>query len=91
MWAVACSITTLLFEADGVSHPPGLFFIPRKPTTQSLLESVAKELGTRFLGIREAPGKEAVPLKPVRVGLVDRYGGSMPAGWTRLLRKMTAV
>src|SRR5213596_3093137 len=51
------------FEANGVSHPPGLFFIPRKPTTQSLLESIAKEFGTRFLGVRVAPGKEAIPLK----------------------------
>ena len=30
------------------------------------------------------PGREASALKPVRVGLWDRYGGSMPAGWTRL-------
>jgi hypothetical protein len=25
----------------------------------------------------------AVPLKPLRIGLWDRYGGSMPSGWTR--------
>ena len=24
-------------------------------------------------------------LKPVRIGLWDRYGGSMPSGWTRWL------
>jgi Zinc carboxypeptidase len=73
------------FSAEGVLHPPGLFFIPKKATTQPVLETIAKELGTRFIGIREVPGKEAVPLKPVRVGLVDRYGGSMPSGWTRLI------
>jgi hypothetical protein len=28
---------------------------------------------------------EAVALKPVRIGLWDRYGGSMPSGWTRWL------
>jgi len=26
-----------------------------------------------------------VPLKPVRIGLWDQYGGSMPSGWTRWL------
>ncbi|HEX6367619.1 MAG TPA: M14 metallopeptidase family protein [Longimicrobium sp.] len=25
----------------------------------------------------------ALPLRPVRIGLVDRYGGLMPSGWTR--------
>lgn len=73
------------FSAEGVSHPPGLFFIPKKASTQPLLESIAKDLGTRFIGIRQAPTKGAVPLKPVRIGLVDRYGGSMPSGWTRLI------
>jgi hypothetical protein len=47
------------------------------------LEKTAAELGTRFVGSPVAPGKEAVVVKPVRVGLWDRYGGSMPAGWTR--------
>ena len=32
------------------------------------------------------PAIERVTLvKPVRVGLWDRYGGSMPSGWTRWL------
>src|SRR5436190_17283020 len=60
-----------------------MFFIPRKPTTLPLLEKIAAELGTRFRGTPTAPGKEAVALKAVRVGLWDRYGGSMPSGWTR--------
>src|SRR5436190_16876568 len=62
-----------------------MFFIPRKPTTLPLLEKIAAELGTPFRGSPVAPGKEAVTLKPVRVGLWDRYGGSMPSGWTRWL------
>src|SRR5205085_11310384 len=31
------------------------------------------------------PGHESVALKAPRVGLWDRYGGSMPSGWTRWL------
>ncbi len=74
-----------VFVAEGMKHPPGMFFIPRKPTTLPLLQQVAAELGTRFIGSPIAPEKEAVKLRPVRVGLWDRYGGSMPSGWTRWL------
>lgn len=73
------------FTAAGVKHPAGMFFVLKKAGTQERLEKIARALGTRFVGSTEAPGKEAVALKPVRVGLVDRYGGSMPSGWTRWL------
>jgi hypothetical protein len=42
-------------------------------------------LGTPFTGTATAPKDEAVALKPLRIGLWDRYGGSMPSGWTRML------
>jgi hypothetical protein len=73
------------FNADGVPHPAGMFFVTRRPTTLALLEKIAGELGTRFVGTRVMPGKEAAALKPVRLGLWDRQGGSMPSGWTRWL------
>jgi hypothetical protein len=73
------------FAVEGHTHPAGFFFVSRKRTTLPLLEKTAAELGTRFVGSPVAPGKEAVALKPVRVGLWDRYGGSMPSGWTRWL------
>jgi hypothetical protein len=73
------------FVAEGVKHPPGMFFVTNKDGTQARLEKIASTLGTRFVGSKEAPGAEAVALKPVRVGLWDRYGGSMPSGWTRWL------
>jgi hypothetical protein len=71
------------FTAEGAVHPAGLFFIAKKSSTQSLLEKIAAEIGTRFIGTPVAPDKEAIALKPPRIGLWDRYGGSMPSGWTR--------
>ena len=53
--------------------------------TLPVLERIASQLGTRFVGSPVAPGTHARALKPVRVGLWDRYGGSMPSGWTRWL------
>jgi hypothetical protein len=73
------------FEALGAKHPAGTFFVTRKSTTLPVLERIAFQLGTRFVGSPDAPDKQAVTLKPVRVGLWDRYGGSMPSGWTRWL------
>ena len=73
------------FTAQGAVHPPGMFFITRKATTLPLLEKLAAELGTRFIGSPVAPQKEAKQLRPARIALWDRYGGSMPSGWTRWL------
>jgi Zinc carboxypeptidase len=74
---------TKALAANGTTFPPGTFFIVRKESTLPALEKLAAELGTPFTGANAMPNGEAVVLKPMRVALWDRYGGSMPAGWTR--------
>ena len=80
-----------LFTVDGKEYPVGTFFVVSKATTRPLVEKLAADLGTPFVGVSRAPGTGdmrgavSVALKPVRVGLWDRYGGSMPAGWTRMV------
>lgn len=66
-------------------QPAGAFYIPRKDKTLPRLEKIAQELGTGFVGSDADPGKKATPIRPVRIGLWDRHGGSMPSGWTRWL------
>jgi hypothetical protein len=73
------------FVAQGEMYPAGTFFVARRSATVPLLEKLARELGTRFTGSPVAPGPQAPALKRVRIGLWDRYGGSMPSGWTRWL------
>jgi hypothetical protein len=47
---------------------------------------MAKELGVSFEGVRrEPPAGTRTRIQPARVALWDRYGGSMPSGWTRWL------
>jgi len=70
-------------QAASAGRPAGTFFIPRKPSTSAALESIAADLGVTFHGVNAAP--EAVALKPARVALWDKTGGSMPSGWTRWL------
>lgn len=66
-------------------QPAGTFFINQGTATRPLLDRLAAELGLSFTGADKAPGSEAVVMKPARIGLWDRYGGSMPSGWTRWL------
>jgi hypothetical protein len=67
---------------SGTTIPAGTFFVPKKETTAAVVEKIAAEVGTPFVGTRTKPGS-AVVLKQPRIALWDRYGGSMPSGWTR--------
>jgi hypothetical protein len=61
----------------------GTFFVPRKPSTLAVVQAIGADLGVTFRGVKVAP--DAVALRPARVALWDRFGGSMPSGWTRWL------
>jgi zinc carboxypeptidase len=61
----------------------GAMYIPARPTTRAILEKAAGDLGLTFTGVDRAPAGEALKLRPVRIGLWDRYGGSSSSGWTR--------
>jgi hypothetical protein len=65
-------------------YPAGTVYVPALPHTVEKLERWASELGVDAQGTRSDPG-DALALNPVRIGLWDRYGGSMPSGWTRWL------
>ena len=81
-------------EAHWLKEPPpsapelgrGALYIPDRPGVRATVENAAVQLG---LNVRIAPSAPAaadlIKLQPVRVALWDRYGGSMPSGWTRWL------
>ncbi len=70
------------FDAAGTSFQPGAFFIPAGAATRPELENWAAQLGLSFHAVAAAPAS-TFELTHARVGLWDRYGGSMPSGWTR--------
>ncbi|MEX0891523.1 MAG: M14 family metallopeptidase [Gemmatimonadota bacterium] len=72
-------------RAGAVTYPTGAFFIPAGGNVRTHLETLARDRGLVFEGLSSAPADRGLPLKPVRVGLVDRYGGNMPTGWTQLI------
>ena len=65
--------------AGDVLHPVQ-FFHARRSWSASRSSS-----GTPVHRQPGPPAKATAMIKPVRVGLWDRYGGSMPSGWTRWL------
>jgi zinc carboxypeptidase len=73
------------FNANGKTYGPGTIYISNKTTTLPKLEKLTEEIGLNFEGISATPAGEALKLRPLRIGLWDRYGGSMPSGWTRFL------
>jgi hypothetical protein len=67
------------------SYPGGLWHIPPKAGVQEQLERIAKETGVTFAAANALPMIAAPRVKPIRIALWDRYGGSMESGWTRWL------
>ncbi len=72
-------------RAGDRGFPEGTFYIPAGSDVRSMLEGMAGELGLNFTGVTRRPSGRALKLRPVRIGLWDRYGGSMPSGWVRLI------
>jgi hypothetical protein len=74
------------FQLKEKTYPAaGTIYIPAKSSTGRRLETMAKEIGLNFEGIDSRPSGEAFRLRPLRIGLWDRYGGSMQSGWVRWL------
>ena len=68
---------------DGASYAAGTFYVPAGGATRGKLDRLAADLGVDFVGITARPAGDALQLRPARIGLWDRYGGSMPSGWIR--------
>jgi len=71
------------FTANGKTYPAGTHFIAAKATTLPMLQKLSAEVGLNFEATAAKPVGEALMLRQMKVGLVDRYGGSMPSGWIR--------
>ena len=68
--------------AEGQTFSAGAFYLE---SDRSNIERLAEEKGLDFLGVASPPAGSSMELSPVRIGLWDQYGGSMPSGWTRMI------
>ncbi|HZG42910.1 MAG TPA: M14 metallopeptidase family protein [Longimicrobium sp.] len=60
----------------------GDFWVDVREVPAPRMRALADSLGLQVEATGSAP-RESTALKPARIGLVDRYGGLMPSGWTR--------
>ncbi|GAB2544015.1 M14 family metallopeptidase [Spirosoma aerophilum] len=63
----------------------GSFFIPASTKAKSLLDKSVSDLGLDVIGLAKKPTAQMSKVTPLRIGLWDTYGGSMPSGWVRWL------
>ncbi len=63
----------------------GSFYVTASDKATPILQKAAAELGVGARGVTARPAGELQRLKLLRIGLWDRYGGSMPSGWIRWL------
>ena len=73
------------FSAGGSTYPAGTFFVPAEGGMDEAVSQLAQELGVDFQRVAQGPTGAALELRKPRVGLWDRYGGSMPSGWVRFV------
>jgi len=73
------------FTTGGTTYPEGTFWIPGGRMTAQQVAPLAQELGVTFVGTPNSPAGAAMKLAKPRIGLWDRYGGSMPSGWVRFI------
>ena len=63
--------------------PAGTVFVPATTASTKRLRELSAELGLAVTGIDRTPNASTMAMRAPRVGIWDRYGGSMPSGWTR--------
>ena len=68
--------------AEGLNFGEGAFYLE---IDRASIEQLAEEKGLSFVGVASPPTGNSMELSPVRIGLWDQYGGSMPSGWTRMI------
>lgn len=70
-------------KAGETAFGPGAIWVPASPAAKAVIDKGVKELGIDAYAVAGKPAGATIALKPVRIGLLDVYGGSMPSGWNR--------
>ncbi|MGH7653157.1 MAG: peptidase, partial [Gemmatimonadaceae bacterium] len=86
LWSAGADVYRLQRSATigGKSYPAGTIYIPKSAKSTPVVDKSAKDIGVTFEASADlASSGEKLP--PLRIGLWDRFGGSMPSGQMRWL------
>jgi hypothetical protein len=75
------STLTAPAQAGGKTWPAGTWYVPSGGRAAEILRATATDKGLPVVAAGSVTGTR--PVRKVRVGLWDNYGGSMPSGWVR--------
>jgi hypothetical protein len=86
LWSAGADVyrTDRPMTVGGVSYPVGSFYIPANAKSTPVVQKAAADLGVTFASSSDMMA-QSTKLSPARIGLWDRYGGSMPSGHIRWL------
>ena len=73
------------WRSGGDTYPAGTWVVPAREGVSARVTALATELGVNVDAAMQGPGAGAMRVRPLRIGLWDRFGGSMPSGWNRYL------
>ncbi|HVT37566.1 MAG TPA: M14 metallopeptidase family protein [Gemmatimonadaceae bacterium] len=86
LWAAGADVYRLSRPATsgGKTYSTGTFYIPSSAKSTPVVQKSSQDLGVDFASASDlSASADKVP--PARIGLWDRYGGSMPSGQMRWL------
>ena len=84
-WLLKANAEVYWMKKEIAGLGTGAIWVPYSAAAKPVIDRGAKELGVAAQAVAKAPSGDALKLKPIRIGLYDTYGGSMPSGWTRWL------
>ncbi len=77
------AVNRLLAAGQTVNRlPSGDFIVPRTARSTEILGTLARDRAYQATPVTALSG---TPVTHLRVGLINRYGGVMPVGWTHLM------
>jgi hypothetical protein len=81
--AAYVAVNDLLKDGAQVFKNKEQYFVSNSEKTNNLVEKIAKATGVMFASISKKPNGMEQQINPLRIGLWDKYGGSMSSGWVR--------
>lgn len=70
---------------EAKTYAAGTWYIPCTAETTACVRQLADQVGLAFFPIDQPPAARRADLRRPRIGLWDRYGGSIDSGWMRWL------
>jgi hypothetical protein len=77
------AVNDLLKEGVEVFKNQEQYFVASTSKSENFIKAVAASNGVSFTAVATKPNDIANKVEPLRIGLWDKYGGSISSGWVR--------